>query len=328
MSPSGVIGDVRYRQLGDAWLAEGGWSAATVSTRRAVDAVPVALLDVGTDETHALGYGQVDDDPNVGVLIATMDDTADWHATQQLRDWERSHLRLRPGQRLLDVGCGLGDAALSLAEDLGAAGELVGVDASAAMIAGARGRADGARCQVRFAVGDALALDESTSRFDAVRSERCLQWLTDPEAAVAEMARVVRPGGLVSLLDTDWSTFEVDVGDVELSQRVRDGMRIERRRWSNIGGRLADVVRAVGLRPVAQTMATQTWDAWNPDESPTPSGCFSMSSLAEDLVDTGHLPARDRERFVSTIHTAAREARFSMALTMFALVAVAPTSGA
>jgi SAM-dependent methyltransferase len=280
------------------------------------------------DETHALGYVQVDGDPNVGVLMATMDDTAGWQATQQLRAWERAQLRLRAGQRLLDVGCGLGDAALGLAEDLGAGGEVVGVDASAAMIAGARGRAGGARCRVRFAVGDALALAEPTSWFDAVRSERCLQWLTDPEAAVAEMARVVRPGGLVSLLDTDWSTLDLDVGDVGLSQRVRDALRSERRRPANIGGRLADVVRGAGLRPVAQTMATQTWDAWNPDESPAPEGCFSMSSLAEDLVETGHLPARERERFVSTINTASREARFSMALTMFALVAVAPPTGA
>ena len=281
------------------------------------------MPDVAADETRALGYGQVDDRPDVGTLIATMDDTADWQATRYLRDWERSRLSLRPGQCLLDVGCGLGDAALSLAEDLGARGEVVGVDASAAMIAGARGRAEGAKCRVRFAVGNALALAAPTGRFDVVRSERCLQWLTDPEAAVVEMARVVRPGGLVSLLDTDWSTFAIDVGDVELSRRVRDALRVERRRPSNIGSRLADVLRAVGLRPVDQTTATQTWDAWNPDESPAPDGCFSMSSLADDLVESGHLPAGDRERFVSTIHTAAREGRFSMALTMFAVVAVA-----
>ena len=74
-------------------------------------------------------------------------------------------------------------------------------------------------------------------------------------------------------------------------------------------------------------MATQTWDRWNPDESPAPDGCFSMSSLADDLVETGHLPAGDRARFVATIHTAAHDGRFSMALTMFALVAVAPTTG-
>ena len=45
---------------------------------------------------------------------------------------------LTPGQRLLDVGCGLGDAALALADDLGSDGEIVGIDASAEMIAGAR----------------------------------------------------------------------------------------------------------------------------------------------------------------------------------------------
>jgi hypothetical protein len=102
-------------------------------------------------------------------------------------------------------------------------------------------------------------------------------------------------------------------------------MRVERRRPADIGGRLAEVARGAGLRPAAQMAATQRWDGWDPDESPAPAGCFSMSSLADDLVDTGHLRPDDRRRFVSTAHDAAREGRFSMTLTMAALVAVAPT---
>ena len=90
------------------------------------------------DETHALGYKRVDDDPNVSVLLETMEATGRWEATLQLRGWERKHLNLTPGQRLLDVGCGLGDAALALADELGSDGEIVGIDASAEMIAGAR----------------------------------------------------------------------------------------------------------------------------------------------------------------------------------------------
>ena len=243
-----------------------------------------------------------------------------------LRAWERQQLGLHDGQQLLDVGCGLGDAALALAADFGVEGEVVGVDASAEMIAGARSRASAATCRIRFAVGDALALDEPDDSFDVVRSERTLQWLTNPEAAVAEMVRVLRPGGLVSLVDTDWSTFEIDVGDDDLATRVREAMRTERRRPSNIGRRLADLVQGFGCELVAQTTATQNWNAWDPDESPTPQGCFSMSSLADDLVDTGQLEVGDREWLVSTIHTAARHGRFSMALTMFAVVAVAPTT--
>ena len=98
-------------------------------------------MDMEAEETHALGYEQVDDDPNVAVLLATMDTTARWEATRRLRAWERQQLGLKGAQRLLDVGCGLGDAALALAADLGVEGEVVGVDASAEMVAGARSRA-------------------------------------------------------------------------------------------------------------------------------------------------------------------------------------------
>ena len=161
------------------------------------------------EDTHGLGYERVDADPNVAVLLATMDTTVGWEATRQLRAWERQQLSLHDGQRLLDVGCGLGDAALALAADLGVEGEVVGVDASRGDDAGARSRARATRCRMRFVVGDACALDEPDDSFDVVRSERTLQWLTSPEVAVAEMARVLRPGGLVSLVDTDWSTFKM-----------------------------------------------------------------------------------------------------------------------
>jgi SAM-dependent methyltransferase len=279
---------------------------------------------MATDDTHRLGYRGVDDDPNVDVLVATMEGTAGWEATLELRSWERAQLDLAQGQRLLDVGCGLGEASLQLAEDLGERGELVGIDASESMLRVARINARGARCRVRFSVGDACCLDEPDASFDAVRSERTLQWLSDPAAAVAEMVRVVRPGGRVSLIDTDWSTFEIDVGDDALARLVLGGMRTERHRASNVGGRLHDLVRAAGCVPLARTRATHSWTTWDPDESPAPSGCFSMESLAEDLVARDWLATADRRRFVSTIHDAARRGQFLMRLTMFAVVAAAP----
>ncbi len=272
-------------------------------------------------DTHGLGYKRVDDDPNVPVLLATMDATAGWEATRRLRQWERAHLRHTSGGRLLDVGCGLGDAAVALAADLGGGGEVVGIDASAQMISAARERAGAARCPVRFTVGDALALDEPDDSFDIVRCERTLQWLADPAAAVAEMARVLRPGGWIFLIDADWSTFTLDVDDHGVTSRIREAMRVERGRPSNVGRRLAAMVRTAGFESVTETAATQTWNAWNPDLSPAPDGCFSMRSLADDLVDAGQLEPAALEQFTSTIHRAAHDGRFSMALTMLAVVA-------
>ena len=144
-------------------------------------------LTIEHNETHGLGYERVDDDPNVAVLVDTMDATARWPATLRLRTWERERLRLVEGERLLDVGCGLGEAALALAHDLGGTGEVVGVDTSAEMLRVARANAGAAKCKVHFRVGDACALDEPSGSFDAVRSERTLQWIADPLAAVEEM---------------------------------------------------------------------------------------------------------------------------------------------
>ena len=82
----------------------------------------------------------MDEDPNLPVLLDNMDATGTWAATAELRAWERGQLQLVAGERLLDVGCGHGDAGLDLAADLGADGELVAIDASAAMVGSARAR--------------------------------------------------------------------------------------------------------------------------------------------------------------------------------------------
>lgn len=273
-------------------------------------------------DPYGLGYHDVDGDPHTAVLVSNIDATAEWQATRRLRVWERQHLGLVDGERLLDVGCGLGDAAITLASDLGTTGELVGVDASAAMLEVARQRSSDAPCAVRFLVGDARSLEQADDSFDVIRSERTLQWLPDPEIVVSGFARVLRPRGRLSLIDTDWSSLRLEVGDPEITKVVRDGLRVERNRPSNVGRRLAELAESAGLEVTKQTAETQTWTRWDPDESPAPDGCFSMTTLAEDLVKAGQLESGAVRRFVETIHEAARSQRFAMSLTMHAMVAV------
>ena len=266
----------------------------------------------------------MDTDPDSAVLLDTMDATGRWGATVELRAFERDRSGARAGQRLLDVGCGCGDAAINYADRLGPTGGIVGIDASAAMVDAARTRARSLACEARFIVGDAHALPEPDASFDIVRAERTLQWLARPDRAVAEMVRVLRPGGRLALIDTDWSSFLLDVDDPVLSACVHDAMQVERARPSNIGRRLADIVTDFGLDLVGRTSAVQRWQHWDPDGSPAPEGCFSMTSLAQDLVERGLLDPADQERFVSTVHRAARTGRFRMELTVHAVVATVP----
>lgn len=277
---------------------------------------------MGSSDACGLGYHDVDGDPQTSVLVANMGATAEWRATQRLRAWERQHLGLVDGERLLDVGCGRGEAAISLGSDLGATGELVGIDASVAMLEIARQRSNEVPCAVRFSVGDARSLDETDQSFDVVRSERTLQWLSEPASVVAEFVRVLRSGGRLSLTDTDWSTLHLDVGNPQITQMVHDGLRNERNRPSNVGRHIAELANAADCEVTMETTDTQIWTRWDPDESPAPDGCFSMESLADDLVETGHLASGAATQFVGEIHEAARRQRFNMSLTMYSVIAV------
>jgi SAM-dependent methyltransferase len=280
---------------------------------------------VPAKDPHGLGYEQVDGDQNVLFLVGTMEMTSRWASIRTLRAWERERLGLRAGSHLLDVGCGLGDTTRAFAEDVGPSGDAVGIDASRTMVAIAQERAQARPGSVRFAVGDVMALDEPDESFDVVRCERTLQWVTDPQRAVGELTRVLRPGGRLSLIDTDWSTLTIDVGDPSVTEAVRGALRTERNRPSNVGSRLGQLARAAGLDASDETTVRHTWTEWDPDSSPAPDGCFSMRSLADDLIEAGRLDPPGADAFVTTVHDAARRGRFGMTLSMFAVVASKPT---
>lgn len=113
-----------------------------------------------------------------------------------------------PGERLLDAGCGMGEVAGDLGTRVGATGTVAAIDHSEHVIAVARSRHGGRA--VKYAVGDVTALDFPDGHFDGVYSERVLQHLPDPDAGVAELVRVTRPGGRVCVVDTDWLSFSWD----------------------------------------------------------------------------------------------------------------------
>lgn len=129
-------------------------------------------------------------------------------AIQRIRQVARSAMHIGDGDRLLDAGCGLGEEARELARLVGAAGEVTALDLSSVMVAEAQERDNGGG--VRYATGDITALDFADGTFDAVRSERVIQHVPDPDAAIAELIRVTVPGGRVCVIDTDWDSFLID----------------------------------------------------------------------------------------------------------------------
>ncbi len=114
-----------------------------------------------------------------------------------------SRANLKPGERVLDIGCGTGTTAIIAKELVGAEGSVCGIDASPEMIARARRKASRARVQIDFVQAAAESLPFADGQFDAVLSSMMLHHL--PAAVrrqcALESRRVLKPGGRVFAVD-------------------------------------------------------------------------------------------------------------------------------
>ena len=113
---------------------------------------------------------------------------------------------LRAGLDLLDVGCGVGTITADLAR-LVAPGRVVGVDTSEAALTVAAENAAAAGVVITLERAEATALPFEDASFDVVHAHQVLQHLTDPVAALREMRRVTRPGGVVAVRDADYAAM-------------------------------------------------------------------------------------------------------------------------
>jgi demethylmenaquinone methyltransferase/2-methoxy-6-polyprenyl-1,4-benzoquinol methylase len=113
-----------------------------------------------------------------------------------------AELKLRDGERLLDLCTGTGDLAITAARQKGAP-RIIGVDFAAAMLAIARGkvRARGLEARLPLVRGDATALPIANESCDAASIGFGIRNVDRPERAVAELARVIRPGGRLAILE-------------------------------------------------------------------------------------------------------------------------------
>lgn len=125
------------------------------------------------------------------------------------------------GERALDIGCGPGMTTLSLAQAVGASGSVTGVDIAEPMLAIARQRC-GASPQVSFALTDVSALPYADASYDIALATQVYEYVDDIDGALAELARVVRPGGRVLLVDTDWESAVWASSDNVRMRRVLD----------------------------------------------------------------------------------------------------------
>jgi SAM-dependent methyltransferase len=163
------------------------------------------------------------------------------------------------GMRVLDVGSGAGDVAFLAAEFVGASGEVIGTDRSAAAVAAAtRSAQERGLPQVSFREGDPAELDFERP-FDAVVGRYVLIFQADAAVMVRKVARHVRPGGLILFHEPDWVSARA-IPPAPIYDRccawIQEAFRLSGTD-SNMAGRLFTTFVRAGL--AAPTMRMQTY---------------------------------------------------------------------
>ena len=166
---------------------------------------------------------------------------------------------LRSDAEVLDVGCGPGTITLGLARR---AGRVVGVDMSPEMVeaCGALATREGV-ANVSFEAGSAYELPFDGDAFDVVYAHQVLQHLADPVAALREFRRVLRPGGLVAVRDSDYDSMvhaPVEPA-IERWREIVPQVAAANGGEANAGRHLPGWVRAAGFVEPAVTASTTTY---------------------------------------------------------------------
>lgn len=130
-------------------------------------------------------------------------------------------LQPQPRQTVLDLGCGPGFSVAELSDLVGPTGSVVGVDTSPQMLTAAQRRCTHLS-NVRFHQADVSALPVPDASIDAAICVQVLEYIPDPSTALAELARVLRPGGRVVIWDVDWSTISWHSKHPDRMSRVLD----------------------------------------------------------------------------------------------------------
>jgi arsenite methyltransferase len=166
----------------------------------------------------------------------------------------RIRARLAPlaGERFVDIGCGPGHLAVELAIDVGPTGMVFALDPYTAMLEIAREEVEARSLGDRVEVvpGDAMALPMADASVDGIAIVQVLEHLAAPEGALVEAHRVLRPGGRLVVVDTDWRSCVWRTEDPDRTDRV---VRAWRGRFAHpdLPGRLRGLLCRAGFEQIS-----------------------------------------------------------------------------
>jgi ubiquinone/menaquinone biosynthesis C-methylase UbiE len=259
------------------------------------------------------GFQEADSD-TTGVLVTCLDSISSHPFFRSVKEESFNLLRIGPGSAILEVGCGTGTDAWIMAGISGASGSVTGIDPGLSMIQRAR---DAKKILLpstqapRFLRMDGRYLGFPGQTFDAVREDRALQHISEPELVIREMFRVLKPGGRFSLFEPDWELFVIEGPGKGLTRTILNF-------WADtfmngwIGRNLFALCRQNGARsPDVHPRTLVLHDLATCDQ------IFAIRETVARAVSSGIISIADADRWISYCEHADKEGRFFCSFTGF-----------
>lgn len=225
-------------------------------------------------------------------------------------------LALKAGDHVLDIGCGPGLLAMDMAERVGPSGHVLGIDPSADMRVIAENRCTGT-AWITIQDGDAIDLPCGDGSMDVVIATQVYEFVPDIEKALSEAHRVLKPGGKLAIIDTDWDSTVVRTEDPDRMRAVLESQK-DHFVHRDLPGRLAGLLRRAGFTlsyaggiPIVNT-------AMEP-------GTYSedvLRGLAKRAAKRDDLPSGTAEAWLAELESLNEAGEYFFSLTRFFFVAV------
>jgi len=226
-------------------------------------------------------------------------------------------LAAQPGERVLDVGSGPGFLVASLAEAVGAGGAVHGLDPSAPMNAVARGLVEH-RPWVTIDTGDAVELPYPDGAFDAAVSTQVYEYVADIPRALAELRRVLRPGGRALILDTDWDSVVWHAADRERHRRIMAAWE-EHLVHAHLPCTLPGQLRQAGFRVTGRHLIP----LFNPRYEENTFSALNMEMIGRFVAGRQGLTEADVDAWMADLRERGAEDNYLFSLNRYCFVAVA-----
>ncbi len=248
-------------------------------------------------------------------VYRTPDVVAQRRATLQALD-------LHSGDQVLDVGAGPGFLVREMADAVRPAGHVTGLDINEHMVAIAQRRAAELPADlVTIVQGDATALPFPDAAFDVAVSTQVYEYVEDITDALAELHRVLRPGGRAVILDTDWDSIVWHANDALRMRRVLEAWN-ERFVEPHLPATLAPRLRAAGFELDQREVLV----LFNPDYDPDSYSVTNGLIMADFVTERCGIPWAEAAAWWTDLEQLGREGRYFFSLNRYLFRARKPIS--